>query len=115
MKFNVTEVFSTGDKNRFGITGYLSCSEDSENELMAELISAQTVVLTQDKSKRDTIKILKDRIKYCKLSIDSCGTILDMFRDSFNIQIDVVLDAKAVIVPKSCEPLAKMELRRLMH
>lgn len=115
MKFTVVEAFATGDKSRYGITGYLTCSNDSEVELMTELIDAQKTVLQQNKEKRDTIKIFKQKIEYCKISIDSCGIILNMFRDNFGIDIDVELAKTAAIVPKSCEPLVNMELRRLMR
>lgn len=113
MKFVIVEAFTTGDKNRFGMTGYLTNSTDAELDLIHEIVEAQKLILQNDKEKRKTIKLFPHQIKYCKISIDSCKLILDMFRDNFGVDIDVVLDKDCVVIPESCRPLVKTELRRL--
>ena len=113
MRFVVTECFYTGDKSRFGITGYLTVSDDSEMPLLREILKTQYEMLEKSKESRNTFKVFPSNLKICKVSIDSCKLILDMYRKNFGVAVDVVLDDRIVIVPKKNTGLAKVELRRL--
>lgn len=114
MRFIVSEVLSTGDDSRFGITGYITSSNDSEKDLMESIVTAQTIILGYDRTKRNVIKVMKDRLKYCKVGIDSLKQVFDVYESSFNVKMELELGKNIVFIPASCEPIAKMELRRLV-
>ena len=113
MIFTIEMLGSTGDVDRFLLSGYLS-HEEGEEALMSEMILALEDLLTTKIKDFDNHIIIRDgKIIYNKIPLTPCYNIMQIFERNFDIKITTRLGSRVRYIPKHSRPLALMELRRL--
>ena len=114
MKFTIELVVSTGDIEKYTISGYLGAEEGNKEE--AELIGMMIDCIKKDKSlDAHNVRVKEDCIIYNQIPMVMCSNMLKLFERNYDIPIHVDVKPNTKYIPSDCAQLFKMELNRLFQ